>query len=81
MSFCNDCPQSSGNSLSCIVRHLDAQREFDTVVYNGARFGEVGSSTHVEETLTVTKKKAASDVREKLEHAANKVMKNAHAPY
>jgi len=31
--------------------------------------------------LTEIKKKLASGVREKLEHAANKVMKNAHAPY
>jgi len=31
--------------------------------------------------LTSNKKKAASGVREELEQAASKVMKNAHAPY
>lgn len=31
--------------------------------------------------MTVIKKKPASGVRERLEHAASKVMKNAHAPY
>jgi len=31
--------------------------------------------------LTANKKQAAAGVREKLEQAANKVMKNAHAPY
>jgi cytidine deaminase len=36
---------------------------------------------HFEETLTSNKKKAASGVREELEQAASKVMKNAHAPY
>ena len=52
------------------------------MVYNGARFREVaGSSTQVEGPLTAAKKKPGSGVRENLEHAARKVMKNAHAPY
>jgi cytidine deaminase len=38
-------------------------------VYNGARF------------LTMSKKPISSETRKKLEHAARKVMKNAHAPY
>jgi cytidine deaminase len=38
-------------------------------------------SQHFEETLTANTKKAASGVREELEQAASKVMKNAHAPY
>jgi len=38
-------------------------------------------SQHFEETLKAKKKKAASGVREELELAAKKVMKNAHAPY
>jgi len=49
------------------------------MAHDSARFA--GSSTHVEETLTVIRKKPNAGVREKLQHAANKVMKNAHAPY
>ena len=56
-------------------------RNRETRVYNGARINKASrTNKDVEETLTV-KKKRVSGVRGKLEHAASKVMKNAHAPY
>jgi len=54
-----------------------------TKVYNGARFGGFGEliRLHDEFNFLMPKKTVSANVRKKLEQAAIKVMKNAHAPY
>lgn len=62
------------------MRRIETMRHGFTMAHELANYAEP-SIKHSEGILTAIKKKPVAGVREKLEHAASIVMKNAHAPY